>query len=108
MARLRSDLTHLALKARDAAGSALLKTAADVVDLAKQLAPVDTGALRDSYAAEPLSSTTVLVGSDIEYAPFVEYGTSRSPAQPHLTPAFMQAEKTFEARLAEEAAKAVS
>jgi hypothetical protein len=62
------------------------------------LAPVDTGALRQSYGAVPVSSNTVHVGSDKEYAPYQEYGTSRMGAQPHLRPAFMQAESAFRAR----------
>ena len=53
---------------------------------AKELCPVDTGQLRDSigHAAEEDSAC---VGTDVEYAPFVELGTSRTPAQPFLQPA---------------------
>jgi HK97 gp10 family phage protein len=101
MAKLRSNLTHLALQAPEAAKEALLQTGADIVELTKQLSPVDTGALRQSYGAVPVDSNTIQIGSDKEYAPFVEYGTSRMAAQPHLTPAFLQSEETFKARLAE-------
>lgn len=105
MAVLKSDLTKIAGLTGAAAQRALLQTGADIVDLTKQLTPVDTGALKQSYGAVPVSSNEVEVGSDMEYAPFVEYGTSRMGAQPHLTPAFAQSEETFKARLAEEMQK---
>jgi HK97 gp10 family phage protein len=101
MAKLVSDLTRIALQAPEKASEALLQTAADIVDLTKQLTPVDTGNLKRSYGATPLSKTTVRIGTDVEYAPFVEYGTVHQTAQPHLTPAFMQNEATFQARLLE-------
>lgn len=93
------------MQAPQAASAALLKTAADIVNLTKQITPVDTGALRQSYGADPVSSEKVLIGSDKEYAPYVEYGTSRMGAQPHLTPAFHQSEDTFRHNLAEEMKK---
>jgi HK97 gp10 family phage protein len=30
----------------------------------------------------------LVVGSNVDYAPFVEFGTSRQAAQPYLRPAF--------------------
>jgi HK97 gp10 family phage protein len=105
VATLKSNLSEIARAAPAAAQRALLQTGADIVDLTKQISPVDTGALRQSYGALPISSQEVHVGSDMPYAPYVEYGTVHSAAQPHLTPAFMQAEDTFKHRLAEEIAK---
>lgn len=95
----KSNLTALALKAPQLTGAVLKQTGADIADLASQLAPVDTGALRDSYRAENESETVVIVGSDKEYAPYVEFGTSTQSAAPHFTPAFKQAEETFTERL---------
>lgn len=106
MAKLVSNLAKIAKAVGPAAERALLRTAADVVDTTKQLTPVDTGRLKQSYGAVPVSSSKVRVGSDVEYAPFVEYGTVNSPAQPHLTPAFEQNVASFKARLAEEIKKA--
>lgn len=57
-------------------------TAQDVADLARAYVPVDTGRLRDSITAEPGR-----VYSDVEYAGFVEYGTSDTPAEPYMRPA---------------------
>lgn len=75
--------------------------------MTKQLSPVKTGALKQSYGAVPIDSTTVQIGSDMPYARFVEYGTSKMGAQPHLTPAFHQAEDTFKARLKQEIEKII-
>lgn len=102
MARLTSDLTEIAGKTGAAAQRALLQTGADIVDLTKQITPVDTGNLKGSYGAVPVTSHEVHVGTEVEYAPYVEYGTSRMAAQPHLTPAFQQSADTFAARLVEE------
>lgn len=52
----------------------------------KKWCPVDTGTLRRSYTsashlrADPYGH----VSTSITYAPFVEFGTSRMAAQPHL------------------------
>ena len=73
---------------------------------AKALSPYITNRLRDSItvqwrgggtapdAAAKAGDTigtpeagTVAVGTNVEYAPYVEYGTSRSMAQPYLRPA---------------------
>ncbi len=105
MARLRSNLSKIAAAAPHAASAALLKTAADIVDLTKQLAPVDTGNLRDSYGALPLSANHVLVGTAVDYGKYQEFGTSQMAAQPHLTPAFHQSEETFKKNLADEIKK---
>ncbi len=105
MAKLYSNLSEIAAGSEQAVKNALLQTAADVVSIAKQLAPVDTGALKQSIGAIPETSTSILIGSDKEYAPFVEYGTVNSPAQPFLTPAFAQAESAFKVRLAQEMQK---
>ena len=107
-AKLTSNLTAIALKAPEAAKAALLQTAADIVDVAKQIVPVDTGALKQSIGAEPQSSTEVWVGSDKEYAPYVEFGTSRQSPQPYLVPAMAQSEDTFKKRLEDELSSIVS
>lgn len=46
-------------------------------DLAKRRAPVDTGRLRDSVSVD-LQEDTLF--SDVEYAPYVEFGTVHQPA----------------------------
>ena len=59
-----------------------------VVAYAKADCPVDTGKLRDSiqYVVDD-SDNSLSVGTNVEYAPYVEMGTSRQKAQPFLRPA---------------------
>lgn len=108
-ANLTSNLTEIAVNATPIARrAALLQTAADIVSVAKQLVPVDTGALKQSLGAEPQSSTEIWIGSDKVYAPVVEYGRldmPNYPIQPYLTPAMAQSEATFRKRLEDELAK---
>ena len=55
---------------------------------AKMLAPVDTGRLRNSISHEVVESEdAVYIGTNVEYAPYVELGTRRMKAQPFLKPA---------------------
>lgn len=50
--------------------------------------PVDTGNLRASITHEvDAGDNAVYVGTNVEYAPYVELGTSRQKAQPFLRPA---------------------
>lgn len=53
---------------------------------AVQKCPVDTGRLRNSITHMRVNGN-VYIGTDVEYAPHVEYGTSRQKAQPFLRPA---------------------
>lgn len=55
---------------------------------AKQECPVDTGRLRNSITHEvDMSEQAAFIGSNVEYAAYVELGTSRQKAQPYLRPA---------------------
>ncbi len=58
------------------------KLAEDVADLARAYVPVETGRLQESITAGPTGVTT-----DVEYAGFVEYGTSDMAAEPYMRPA---------------------
>lgn len=53
---------------------------------AKGRAPVRTGTLRRSIHHE-VSGYEVSVGTDLEYAPYVEYGTRYMSPRPYLRPA---------------------
>ena len=55
---------------------------------AKRACPVDTGNLRNSitHAVEG-SEDAVYIGTNVEYAPYVELGTWKMQAQPFLRPA---------------------
>ena len=54
---------------------------------AKALCPVDTGRLRNSITHKQEGEDTEVIGTEVEYAPYVEMGTQRSKAQPFLKPA---------------------
>lgn len=55
---------------------------------AKRACPVDTGNLRNSIThAVESAENAVYVGTNVEYAPYVEMGTCRTAAQPFLRPA---------------------
>lgn len=55
---------------------------------AKQLCPVDTGRLRNSITHQvSLGESAVYIGTNVEYAPYVELGTHRQKAQPYIRPA---------------------
>lgn len=55
---------------------------------AKMLCPVDTGNLRNSIThTVSMDEQATYVGTNVEYAAYVEMGTSRMKAQPYLKPA---------------------
>lgn len=53
---------------------------------AKLKCPVDTGRLRNSIS-HTHDKDSVYIGTNVEYAVYVEMGTINSPAQPYLKPA---------------------
>ena len=54
---------------------------------AKRLCPVDTGRLRNSITHQQYDDHTEVIGTNVEYAPYVELGTVRMKARPYLRPA---------------------
>lgn len=64
------------------------KAGFDIEGHAKNMVPVDTGALKNSINTEfEKGGLTAIVAPHMEYAAFVEYGTRRMSAQPYMTPA---------------------
>lgn len=53
---------------------------------AKEKAPVDTGRLRNSVS-HMSDGEAVYIGTNVEYAPYVELGTVKMAARPFLKPA---------------------
>lgn len=63
-----------------------LHTAAGVVEGdAKLLAPVKSGRLRDSITAR-VDGEQAIIGTNVEYAPYMEYGTKFTKARSYLRP----------------------
>lgn len=69
---------------------ALLRGGAVFEKAAKDRCPVDKGHLRDSIHTEEKDSNTVSVGTNMDYAAYVEYGTGPKgdPSVPHTTKEF--------------------
>lgn len=68
----------------------LQRRALQVDAAAKRLCPVDTGRLRSSITSEigqDGQGLVAAIGTNVEYAPYIELGTSRMAAQPFLLPA---------------------
>lgn len=66
--------------------------------LARSYAPVDTGLLRSSISIEFgkwAEGIYADIGTDVEYAAFQEFGTSRNPPHPYLRPALADAVAHF-------------
>jgi HK97 gp10 family phage protein len=87
----KMDRLAASVQGKALAGAAL--AGAQVVEArAKELAPVRTGNLRRSIHSELASVSTesalAKVGTNVEYAPYVEYGTRRMSPRPYLRPAF--------------------
>lgn len=71
-----------------AIGVALEKIGLLAENYAEKKCPVDTGNLRGSITHEvDAGDNAVYIGTNVEYAPHVELGTSRQKAQPFLRPA---------------------
>jgi HK97 gp10 family phage protein len=69
------------------------ETAYNIEADAKRLVPVDTGHLRRSISTE-LNMVTkgyqATVGTNISYAQYIEFGTSKMDAKPFLIPAYLK------------------
>lgn len=98
MRELKTDLGKLSARAIPTAMRAVAKTAHDIEATAKQLAPVDTGNLRNSISAD-IHGLTAEIGPTASYGMFVEEGTSRMAPQPYMGPAFDRHVPAFEAAM---------
>lgn len=73
---------------------ALTACGASCEGFAKALSPVDTGRLRDSITYTVQESSTT-IGTNVEYAPYVEFGTYKMSAKPYLKPAVLNNVETY-------------
>lgn len=63
---------------------------------AKLMCPVDTGNLRNSITTNVvMAEKACYVGTNVEYAPYVELGTYKQSAQPYLKPAIANYAETY-------------
>lgn len=67
--------------------SLVYKIAALISAEAKHFSPVDTGRLRASIHIEPLGPLEYQICTNVYYAIYQEFGTSRMKAHPYMRPA---------------------
>lgn len=94
-------LTHnrfpqIRMAARAKAAQAVRKAADDVARQAQDLAPVDTGELRGSIAAESTGALSAEVSVGAFHGHFLEYGTSKMAPHAFLGPAADRVEPDFQ------------
>lgn len=89
-----------------ATGRAVDESLDGIRDDAQDEVPVRTGTLKDGIQSETdpggLSGVVGVVGEASEYAPFVEFGTSRQPAKPYMTPASERERRRLPRRIREQ------
>ena len=86
---MRSLIAHLGQMEVETE-DALVRTGLQVQSKARSLCPVDTGRLRSSIImtkGRDGAGFYVEIGTNVEYAAHVEFGTSRMRARPFLLPA---------------------
>lgn len=77
------------------ASSKTLATVKKIQATAKQLAPVLTGALRDSIVIERVNSYQYTVYPLVDYGLYQELGTINNPPHPFMQPAAAQHREEF-------------
>jgi HK97 gp10 family phage protein len=124
--RLRRRLEAIPEAVKEAVRPALTKSAEELVERMKALAPEDTGALKESIHVTLPGETTppysqpggsriaaenealVTVGnSEVRYPHLVEYGTAAAAAQPFFWPAYRLSKKRIQNRIKRAIGKAV-
>lgn len=96
--RIAADLRKASVTAQYRAARVVAKAAFDVESTAKGFAPVDTGFLRSSIGVD-LNGTSAVIGPTAEYAPYVEFGTSRMAPQAFMGPALDRVSPSFVAAI---------
>lgn len=106
MAVLKSQLPAIRQESQNFLELSLRKTSLDMLEIIRQLVPVDTGDLRDSYTYEFVDQHTIRIGSSMNrgvrrrpyltyYAPYVEGLEGDNIPQPHFIPAWIRARQIF-------------
>ncbi len=93
IARLQQAMREMPEIITEELGKAVRDLMLIVEAKAKELCPVDTGKLRASITPVIQSWAEAYVGTNTEYAPYVEFGTKHMAAQPYLEPAFLEGQK---------------
>ncbi|MER5420333.1 HK97-gp10 family putative phage morphogenesis protein [Streptosporangium roseum] len=96
LARLEIALDQATPKMQQMVKAAVKKTGLDTVSGAQALVPVDTGALKNSIGVEfDADGYGFDARATMNYAAYVEHGTSEMAPQPYMGPAFEAAVEPF-------------
>lgn len=111
--QLSTDLTAAGRQVGARARTVIRKAAMDIERDAKNLAPVDTGNLKNSIGHSDLRIGTsgqlvAEIGPTANYGIFLEQGTSRMPAQPFMGPAADRNTPAFEQAMQQLGAEALN
>lgn len=94
--RIESHLPEVQDAVEDAVTKALEEIGLTAEGYAKKKCPVDTGRLRNSIS-HAAKEQTVYIGTNVEYAVYVEMGTKNTKSQPYLRPAITEHKDTYRA-----------
>ena len=106
---LLAQLDNLGGNVENALVNGIDKSAQRVKRAAKLLAPVDTGRLRNSIQHKTVKANGKIEGSvftNVEYAPYVEFGARQSPT-PFMFPALVQNQEQIKEVIVSEIKKAI-
>ncbi|MGE0853646.1 MAG: HK97-gp10 family putative phage morphogenesis protein [Hyphomicrobiaceae bacterium] len=126
LAKFQRRMAAIPKAARLAVRPALERSAEELAETMRRLAPVDEGDLKESIAVTPPGGTTpaysqpggsrvageteilITVGNtDVRYAHLLEYGTTKAHAQPFFWPAYRLLKKKLQGRIKRSVAKAI-
>lgn len=93
-------LQALADKIAGVTNEAISDFADEVETHMKGIVPVDTGKLKESIKKEQAGTGYTVGPRGVDYASYVENGTSRSPAQPYVAPTVQWARANGPKRIA--------
>lgn len=126
LSSFRRRMRAIPQAARNAVQPALIKSAGDIADIQRRLAPVEDGDLRDSIVVTgpgeatppysqpggamvvPENMAAITVGNtEVRYPHLQEFGTSRHAAQPFFWPGFRMGRKRALDRIKRAIGKAI-
>lgn len=83
-----NNTEQVAAALNSAIAKALTKIGQQAEGNAKLMCPTDTGRLKNSITNQiDMQENAVYIGTNVEYAPYVELGTRRQDPHPYLRPA---------------------